>query len=125
MGEILSTIDPPLLRRGEVWIVDFDPTRGAEIQKKRPSVIVSSDAIGRLPIKMVVPITEWKDLFERNLWHVKLEPSKSNGLSKTSALDALQTRGVDVKRFIRKLGRLTPMEMDDLAAAIAAVIEYQ
>ena len=120
----MSTIDPPLLRRGEVWIVDFDPTRGAEIQKKRPSVIVSSDAIGRLPIKMVVPITEWKDLFERNLWHVKLEPSKSNGLSKTSALDALQTRGVDVKRFIRKLGRLTPMEMDDLAAAIAAVIEY-
>jgi mRNA-degrading endonuclease toxin of MazEF toxin-antitoxin module len=57
--------------------------------------------------------------------HVKIEPSKSNGLSKTSALDALQARGVDIKRFIRKLGRLTPMEMDDLAAAIAAVVEYQ
>jgi mRNA interferase MazF len=121
----LSNTDPPLPRRGEVWIVDFDPTRGAEIRKKRPSVVVSSDSIGKLPIKIVVPITEWKDLFERNLWHVKIEPSKSNGLSKTSALDALQVRGIDTERFIRKVGRLTSMEMDDLAAAIAAVVEYQ
>jgi mRNA interferase MazF len=40
-------------------------------------------------------------------------------------LDALQVRGVDTKRFIRMVGRLTSMEMDDLAAAIAAVVEYQ
>ena len=40
----------PLPRRGEIWLVDFDPAVGAEIQKVRPAVVISLDAIGRLPL---------------------------------------------------------------------------
>lgn len=46
-------------KRGEVWNVNFDPSVGAEIRKIRPAVVISSDAVGRLPIKIVVPATEF------------------------------------------------------------------
>ena len=47
-------------KRGEIWRVNLDPTIGAEIKKIRPVIVISSDAVGKLPLKLVVPITEWK-----------------------------------------------------------------
>jgi mRNA interferase MazF len=44
-------------KRGEVWRVEFDPSRGAEIRKRRPAVVVSINAVGKLPLRVVVPIT--------------------------------------------------------------------
>ena len=111
-------------KRGEVWLVNFDPTVGAEIRKTRPAVVISSDAIGRLPIKLIAPITDWKAYYASNIWHVLVQPDSSNGLSKTSAVDALQLRGIDTQRFIRKLGQLSAMTMEEITIAIAAVIEY-
>ena len=46
-----------LPKRGEIWLVNLDPTVGAEIQKTRPAIVISSDYIGKLPLKLVVPIT--------------------------------------------------------------------
>lgn len=66
-GETLRIID-----RGEIWVVNLDPTVGTEIRKTRPVVVVSSDAIGVLPLRLVAPITEWKDYLARNIWHVKI-----------------------------------------------------
>ena len=76
-------------KRGEIWRVNFDPTIGTEIKKTRPAVVISSDAVGRLPIKLVAPITDWKDYFSNNLWHVKISPTAENGLSKLSTVDTL------------------------------------
>jgi mRNA interferase MazF len=86
--------------RGEIWLVNFDPTIGAEIRKVRPAVVISSDSLGRLPLKLVAPLTEWKDHFASDLWHIRVEPDPMNGLQKTSTVDALQVRCVDVKRFV-------------------------
>ena len=105
-------------------MLNLDQTVGAEIQKTRPVVVVSSDAIGVLPVKLVAPLTEWKDYLARNVWHVKVTPDSMNGLEKTSAVDTLQLRGVDVQRFIRKLGSVSPAIMRSITAAIAGVIEY-
>jgi mRNA interferase MazF len=111
--------------RAEIWLVNFDPTIGAEIRKTRPAVVVSSDGVGRLPVKLVAPITEWKDAFAECAWLVRVDPDARNGLSKTSACDALQLRGIDLGRFVKRLGDLTPATMDELAAAIAIVVEYR
>ena len=73
------------------------------MRKFRPAVIISSDGAGILPIKLIAPITDWKQNYDSNLWHIKLFPNKSNGLSKISAVDALQVRGVDKKRLIKKI----------------------
>lgn len=111
-------------KRGEIWLVSLDPTLGAEIRKTRPVVVVNSDAIGVLPIRLVAPLTEWKSYFIRNLWHVRILPDSLNGLSKPSAVDALQLRGVDTQRFVRKIGNVTEDVMSSIVGAIAAVIEY-
>jgi mRNA interferase MazF len=110
-------------QRGEIWLVNFDPTVGNEIQKIRPAIVISSNAIGKLSIKLVAPLTDWKPYFDRNLWHLKITPDSTNGLSKTSAMDALQLRGMDTQRFIRKLGHLPAETMTELTLTIAAVIE--
>ena len=89
----------PRPKRCEIWYVNLDPTVGAEINKERPVVVVSSDAIGKLPIKLVAPITGWATGFIQNLWHIKINPDRVNGLTKPSAVDALQLRGIDVQRF--------------------------
>lgn len=47
-------------KRGDVWLANFDPTVGAEIKKIRPAVVVSSDSVGKLPIKLIAPVTDWK-----------------------------------------------------------------
>lgn len=119
----LST-SPQIPKRGEVWQVNFDPTIGAEIKKIRPAVVISSDAVGRLPIKLVAPITDWKDHYAANVWHVRIDPDTTNGLSKISAIDALQLRGMDRQRFIRKLGQVTLAQLEEIVLAVAAVIEY-
>jgi mRNA interferase MazF len=46
------------MRRSEIWFINLDPTVGAEIKKTRPAVIVNDDAIGILPLKVIIPITE-------------------------------------------------------------------
>jgi len=115
----------PSPQRGEVWIVNFDPTVGSEIRKTRPAVVVSSDAVGRLPVKLVVPLTDWKPHYAGNIWRVRLSPNKGNGLTKESAADALQVRSVSVRRFRQRIGRLSATQMEEIAAAVAAVVEFQ
>lgn len=120
----LSNPSAPAPKRGDIWLVNFDPTVGAEIKKTRPAIVLSSDAVGRLPIKLVAPLTDWKDHYAPNLWHVRIDPDPSNGLSKPSAVDALQLRGMDTQRFIRQLGEISQDSLEEIVLAIAAVIEY-
>jgi mRNA interferase MazF len=119
------SINPELPKRGEIWLVNFDPTVGAEIKKLRPAVVISSDSVGKLPIKLIAPITDWKTYFSANFWHVKIEPNSINGLNKASAIDTLQLRGVDLQRFIHKLGSVSEITMLEIVAAIATVIEFE
>lgn len=110
--------------RGEVWMVSPDTTVGAEIQKTRPAIVISSDAIGKLPIKTIVPITTWQNTFEHKVWLVRLEPNESNGLNNMSAADALQIRGISIDRFVKKMGMIHSEILDEIAAAVAIVIDY-
>lgn len=121
----LSSTISPNPSRGEVWNVDFDPTIGSEIEKTRPAVVVSIDNIGILPIKIVAPFTKWKTEFSGRIWLVRIKQNKTNGLTKESAVDTLQIKGIDILRFCKKLGQLTAAQMDDITAAIAAIIDYQ
>ena len=119
------SINPDLPKRGEIWLVNFDPTVGAEIKKVRPAVVISSDSVGKLPIKLIAPITDWKTYFSANFWPVKIEPNSINRLNKDSAIDTLQLRGVDLQRFIRKLGSISEITMLEIIASIATVIEFE
>jgi mRNA interferase MazF len=74
----------------------------------------SERKLRKLPIKLVAPITDWKDYFEENLWHVKVEPGDEKGLSKISAIDTLQLRGMDIRRFVEKLGEIDKVTLEEI-----------
>jgi len=92
------------MNQNEIWLINLDPTIGAEIKKTRPAVVVNDDALGRLPLKIIVPLTDWKDHYSIAPWMIKIDPSVKNGLTKPSSADYFQIRSVSEDRFVRKLG---------------------
>jgi mRNA interferase MazF len=113
------------VKRGEVWLVNLDPTVGAEIRKTRPAVIVSHDALGKLPLRIIVPITTWQDSFEIAEWHVRIQANKANGLERDSSADTFQVRPVSEKRLIRRLGVLGESEMGQIAGGLRLVLNLE
>jgi mRNA interferase MazF len=111
--------------RGEVWLINLDPTVGSEVRKTRPAVIVSDDSVGVLPLKVIVPITEWKERYGIAPWLVRISPSPDNGLDKESAADTFQVRSVAQQRFVRPLGGLTGPQMAEIARALASVLAIE
>jgi mRNA interferase MazF len=109
-------------KRGEIWLVDFDPATGAEITKVRPAVVISVDSVGRLPLRMVVPVTDWKPHYAAYPWFVELPMTAANGLVKDSGADAFQTKSVSLTRFSRRVGAITAAQIDEIAAAIALCV---
>lgn len=84
--------------------MNLSPTIGAEITKTKPSVIVSSNEIGILPLKVIAPITVYKAHYDSVPWMVELSPDAINNLSKKSVVDLSQMRSVSQGRLIRKIG---------------------
>jgi mRNA interferase MazF len=111
------------MKQGEIWQIDLSPTVGAGIRKTRPAVIISDDAIGLLPLRVIVPITEWKPHFEGAVWMVRIGPDKRNNLKKTSAIDAFQIGSVSTKRLVGRVGAVSEGVLEEIKAAVKAVID--
>jgi mRNA interferase MazF len=93
----LVTPRPP--KRGELYLVSLDPTRGAEMQKTRPCVIVSPDELNaHLLTAIVAPLTTAGRPSPFRI------PCRVEGKSGQIVLDQLRT--VDRERVVRRLGKL-------------------
>jgi len=93
-------------RRGEIYLVEFDPARGHEIQKTRPAIIIQNDLGNRYsPVTIVAAITS-KLSAKPYPVEVIVSPTKGNGLSMRSAVELSQLRSVDRERLVRRLGTL-------------------
>jgi mRNA interferase MazF len=112
----------PQPKRGEVWLVEFQPSRGAEISKTRPAVVMSRDSVGKLPLRLVVPFTSWQPQFIGVPWLVPILPTPTNGLTNPSAADAFQTSSFSTGRFVKRLGQLEPAAIEAIARAISASV---
>jgi mRNA interferase MazF len=109
------------MRRGEVYLVDLDPSLGAESQKTRPAILVSNDAANRVAernrrgVVTVVPVTS-------NTTRVYpfqvLIAAGEGGLDKESKAQAEQIRSVDVVRLTHRMGTLQPATVRNLDDAI-------
>ncbi|MFN8034448.1 MAG: type II toxin-antitoxin system PemK/MazF family toxin [Acidimicrobiia bacterium] len=109
------------MKRGEVRVVDFEPVRGSEVDKRRPAVIVSNDGantaaqrLGRGVIT-VVPVTS-------NVTRVYpfqvLLTSAATGLRADSKAQAEQVRSVAVERVGERVGQLSAETVDALDEAL-------
>lgn len=92
-------------KRGEVYLVNFDPTIGAEIKKTRPALVLQNDVANRWsPITIVAAITSQFDepLYPTEV-HVK---TPEGGLNVDSVVLLNQIRSIDKGRLVRRLGTL-------------------
>ena len=104
-------------RRGDVYLVSFDPTVGAEIRKTRPALVVQNDVANRRsPITIVAAITSQFDL--------PLYPTEvlidvpEGGLGVQSVVLLNQIRSIDTQRLARRLGRLRTETMERIDRAL-------
>lgn len=111
------------LKRGQIILVDLNPTKGSETGKIRPCIVVTNDIYNaRVPIIQVVPITEWNEKKAQILTNVTLVVSPDNGLAKKSLADCLQTRPIDYReRLVRVIGDLEPATLRVIDTALKIV----
>ena len=109
-------------QKGEIWLMNFDPTVGSEISKKRPALVVSVNSIGILPLRIVVPITSWQQKFANDPWLIKVPFDRTNRLSKDSVADTFQIKSVSNDRFIKKLGSISNSKMQEVLMGIRICI---
>ena len=88
-------------------------------------MVVNDDSLGILPLKVIVPVTEWQDRYKVAPWMVRLDAGAGTGLTKISAADAFQVRSLSQQRFSRKLGNVPPAQMELITKALAAVLKIK
>ena len=110
------------MNQGEIWLIELDPTVGAEMKKSRPAIIINTDTLGKLPLKIIAPITDWKEHYNEYPWMVKLISTEKNGLEKESCVDCFQIRSLSVERFAICHGTVEPDIIFYIQDAITKVI---
>jgi mRNA interferase MazF len=104
-------------RRGEVYLVNFDPTIGSEIKKTRPALILQNDTANKhSPVTIVAAITSQ---FDEPLYPTEvLIAAPEGGLAKDFVSLLNQIRTIDKARLIKRLGKLKSITMRRVDAAI-------
>ncbi|MGH3433889.1 MAG: type II toxin-antitoxin system PemK/MazF family toxin [Thermocrispum sp.] len=109
------------MRRGEIRLVDLEPVRGAESNKRRPAVIVSNDGANAAAMRhgrgvvTVVPVTS--NVAKVFPFQVRL-PAAGCGLKQESKAQAEQVRSVAVQRVGRRVGRVPSAVLGGLDEAL-------
>lgn len=105
------------IKRGDMFLVDFNPARGSEQAGYRPAVVVQNDVGNRYsPTVIIVAVTT--GVHKDYPFLVKLKAGEG-GLEKDSAANAAQVLTVDKSRLVRRLGSLSPEKMHQVNRALA------
>jgi mRNA interferase MazF len=97
--------------RGDVYLIELDPTRGSEIRKTRPCLVISPDELNQhLRTAIVAPMTTGGQAYP---WRVRCRFRDRNGFV---AIDQLRT--VDSQRLIKRLGRIAPGTLTAILAVL-------
>ena len=110
------------MKRYELYSVDLDPTIGVEMKKTRPCLIISPDEMNRnVQSVIVAPLTtHFRNIPSR----VKIEASRSNGLSEISyfALDQIKT--IDKNRCKKRIGMVSDTDAMKVANLLVEIFQY-
>ena len=105
------------VRRYDIWLVDLDPTRGSEIHKTRPCVVVSPDEMNRhIRTVIIAPMTSRRRDYPTR---VDLTFQRTRG---QVVLDQIRT--ADKSRLTRKLGRLPEARAREVAGTLVEMFSY-
>ena len=108
------------MRRGEIWLFDLDPVRGAEANKARPAIVVSNDGANQAAARRgrgvvtIVPLTS--NISNVYSFQVLLAP-QATGLTRESKAHAEQVRSVAITRATRHVGVVRALDMTHIDRA--------
>jgi mRNA interferase MazF len=107
--------------RGEIWLVDLDPTRGREQAGKRPALVVSANAFNKGPADLVVvlPITS---KMKGIPLHVRIDPPEG-GVNTPSFIKCEDVRSVAKQRLSKRWGAVSPVTMQAVEDRIRILFE--
>lgn len=109
------------MRRGDIFLVDFDPARGAEVDKRRPAVVVSNEGTNRRITELNWGVVDVVPLSTR-VEHVRkfqvLIPAGESGLEFDSKAQTEQIRAVAIQRVQQRLGFVSAPLMHRLDEAL-------
>jgi mRNA interferase MazF len=117
LNAIAQPADPIVVRRGDIWWVNLDPTQGSEISKTRPAVVISANALnrGRRTV-VIVPLSTGPEPRPPIV-----VPTPSAGPNSVAVCD--QLRAVDKRRLTRSSGRLSTTDLRSIEEGIRRVLE--
>jgi len=105
------------VKRGDIWLVNLDPTLGHEIKKARPAVIIQNDVGNTFsPITIIAPLTSQH--LETMYPFEALVLKNHSGLDKDSKALLNQIRAVDKKRLVKKLGKVDVSTLEKIDEAV-------
>ena len=105
-------------KRGDIWLVDFDPTRPDEVGKTRPALIIQDNDIDVGTI-VVIPFST---VIVQDSEPLRVHYSGLSFLDHPSDLAITQIRSLSLKRFHKKLGSMPPSEMPKISQYIGLVL---
>ena len=112
-----------LPKRGEIWLLDWSPSRGSEQAGFRPALIIQTDAANsnpNYPNTIVLAVsTKGKPV----PFHVALTPNKFNGLTEASFVKCEQILTVAKERLVKRLGVIDAGELQRINRAVRLVLE--
>jgi len=115
-----------MIRRGQIYFAALDPVRGREQAGKRPVLVVSSDAINRLPLVVTVVVgTDAANISRDYPVNVRVTAAES-GLPRDTVFLCFQVRSLDPSRLAApEAGRLSPARMADVETALRLALDLK
>ncbi len=104
------------IERGDILLIEFDPTRGSEIKKTRPAAVVTNNLANEFsPVITIIPITS-QNLNKIRVFEVLI--TSAVGLKKASKAIVAQIRTVDRSRIQKKIGHISPSDIKKIDLAL-------
>lgn len=110
------------MKQGDIYEVYLDSTVGSEQSGRRPAVIFSGNLVNKLVNTVIVcPLTSKLKRYKGNLI---IEPTKENGLTKTSEAMTIHIRSISKERILKKYGKLTEAEFNQIVESLNKIIKF-
>lgn len=110
------------MKQGEIWNVNFNPTRGSEQSGFRPALVISGNMMNTyLKVIIVCPLTTKVRPFKGNL---VLSPNADNGLKQQSEVLTFHMRSIAKERFVERLGKVDQKDVEEVKVSLNDLLKY-
>ena len=110
------------IKRGEIYLVDWNPARGSEQAGQRPALIIQNDIANAVPGYPVTIVCAVSSKLKGYPSMVRVHPSGENGLTQISEVNSAQIMTVQKERLIHRIGVLSEAELKQVEEKLAYML---